>query len=123
MQKTILQFNGNYYHQLDGLEIGSSLAPEVADICINWLTNKVLEKIKNPPVIMRYVDDLFLALDNLNDVQSVYQKFKSIYPNLKFTKAEENDKKQPIFGYVNYQDVKRNRNDSIIKASIFRVIY
>ena len=49
--------------------MGSPLAPAVADICMNWLTNEVLAKIKNPPIIMRYVDDLFLAFDNPNDVE------------------------------------------------------
>ena len=67
--QNVLQFNQNYYHQLDGLAMGSPLAPAVADICMNWLTNEVLAKIKNPPIIMRYVDDLFLAFDNPNDVE------------------------------------------------------
>ena len=63
---------------------------------MNWLTNEVLAKIKNPPVIMRYVDDLFLAFDNPNDVEYVvYQVFNSIHPNLKFTKEEENERKLP----------------------------
>ena len=90
-----MQFNQNYYHQLDGLAMGSPLAPAMADICMNWLTNEVLVKIKNPPVIMRYVDDLFLAFDNPNDVEYVYQIFNSIHPNLKFTK-EENKRKLPF---------------------------
>ena len=47
-KKTTLQFNQNYYHQLDGLTMGSPLAPAMADICMNWPTNEVLTKIKNP---------------------------------------------------------------------------
>ena len=46
LQKTTLQFYQNYYHQLDGLAMSSPLAPAMADICMNWLTNKVLAKIK-----------------------------------------------------------------------------
>ena len=45
---------------------------------------------------MRYVDGLFLAFDKPNDVEFVYQKFNSIYPNLKFTIVEENDHKLPF---------------------------
>ena len=71
-KKTTLQFNQNYYHQLDGLAMGSPLAPAMAGICMNWLTNEILAKIKNPPVIMRYVDNLFLAFDNPNDIEYVY---------------------------------------------------
>ena len=95
-KKTTLQFNQNYYHQLDGLAMGSPLAPAMADICTNWRTNEVFAKIKNPPVIMRYVDDLFLAFDNPNDIEYVYQIFNSIHPNLKFTKEEENEGKLPF---------------------------
>ena len=90
-KKTTLQFNRNYFHQLDGLAMDSPLAPAMTDICMNWLTNEVLEKNKNPPVIMCYIGDLFLAFDNPNDVESVYQKFSSIHPNLKFNKEEEMD--------------------------------
>ena len=95
-KKTTLQFNQNYYHQLDGLAMGSPLAPAMADICMNWLTNEVLAKMKNLPVIMRYVDDLFLVFDNPNDVEYVYQIFNFIHPNLKFTKEEENERKLPF---------------------------
>ena len=45
-KKTTLQFNRNYFHQLDGLAMDSPLAPAMADICMNWLTNEVLEKNK-----------------------------------------------------------------------------
>ena len=76
--------------------MGSPLATAMADICMNWLTNEVLAKIKNPAVIMHYVDDLFLALDNPNDVEYVYQIFNYIHPNLKFTKEEENERKLPF---------------------------
>ena len=74
----------------------SPLAPAMADICMNWLTNEVLAKIKNPPVIMRYVDDFFLAFDNPNDIEYVYQIFNSIHPNLKFTKEEKTEGKLPF---------------------------
>ena len=39
LQKTALQFSQNYYHQLDGLTMGSLLSPAMADICLNWLIN------------------------------------------------------------------------------------
>ena len=76
--------------------MGSPLAPAMAGICMNWLTNEVFAKIKNPPVIMRYVDDLVLAFDNPNDIEYVYQIFNSIHPNLKFTKEEEYERKLPF---------------------------
>ena len=51
--------------------MGSPFAPAMADINMNWLTNEVAAKTKNPPVTLRYVDDLFLAFVNPNDVEYV----------------------------------------------------
>ena len=44
LQKVTVQFNGNCYHQLDCLAMGSPLAPAIADICMNKATNEVLAK-------------------------------------------------------------------------------
>ena len=123
LQKTTLQFNQNYYHQLDGLAMGSPLAPAMADICMNWLTNEVLAKIENPPVIMRYVDDLFLAFDNPNDVEYVYQIFNSIHPNLKFTKEEKNERKLPFLDVLIIKTSNGIETTVYKKANIFRIIY
>ena len=114
LQKTTLQFNQNFYHQLDGLAMGSPLAPAMADICMNWLTNEVLAKIKNPPIIMRYVDDLFLAFDSPNDVEYVYQIFNYIHPNLKFTKEEENERKLPFL------DVLITKTSNGIETTVYK---
>ena len=114
-KKTTLQFNQNYYNQLNGLAIGSPLTPAMADICMNWLTNEVLAKIKNPPVIMRYVDDLFLAFDNPNDVDYVYQIFNSIHPNLKFTKEEEKERKLPFL------DVLITKTSNEIETTVYKM--
>ena len=114
-KKATLQFNQNYYHQLDGLAMGSPLAPAMADICMNWLTNEVLANIKNPPVIMRYVDDLFLVFDNPNDIEYVYQIFNSIHPNLKFTKEEENKEKLPFL------DVLITKTSQGIETTVYKM--
>ena len=45
---------------------------------------------------MRYVYELFLAFDNQNDMEYVYQIFNFIHPNLKFTKEEEKERKLPF---------------------------
>ena len=94
--------------------MGSPLAPAMADICMNWLTNEVLAKIKNPPVIMYYVDDLFLAFNNPNDVEYVYQIFNSIHPNLKFTKEEENERKLPFL------DVLITKTSNGIETTVYK---
>ena len=92
----------------------SPLAPAMADICMNWLTNEVLAKIKNSSVIMCYVDDLFLTFNNPNDVEFVYQIFNSIYPNLKLTKEEENERKLPFL------DVLITKTSNGIETTVYK---
>ena len=36
-----LQFNGKFYKPVDGVAVGSPLAPAIADICMNWLLEEV----------------------------------------------------------------------------------
>ena len=35
-KKTVLQFNGSYFEQIDGIAMGIPLAPLMADVCMNW---------------------------------------------------------------------------------------
>ena len=77
-----------------------------ADVCT--------ERNKNPPVIMRYVDDLFSAFDNPNDVEYVYQIFNSIHPNLNFTKEEENERKLPFL------DVLITKTSNGIETTVYK---
>ena len=46
-QKTTLQYTGKYYEQTDGLAMGSPIAPAMADICMNWLIDKIFNEFKN----------------------------------------------------------------------------
>ena len=37
---TTFQFKGRFYEQLDGMRMGSPLAPAMADIFMNWFIDK-----------------------------------------------------------------------------------
>ena len=39
-KKTVLQFNGSYYEQINGVAMGTPIASLLADICMNWVTSK-----------------------------------------------------------------------------------
>ena len=39
-KKTVLQFNGSYYKQINGVAMGTPIASLLADICMNWVTSK-----------------------------------------------------------------------------------
>ena len=44
MQIAPLQLDGKFCHQIDGMAMGSPLAPAMADIAINWLVETATTK-------------------------------------------------------------------------------
>ena len=68
---TTLQFDGKFYHQIDGMAMGSPLAPAMADIFMNWLVETAATKSNHQFTVHRYVDDLFLTFDDPNHVDHV----------------------------------------------------
>ena len=41
---TTLQFHGKFYHQIDGIAMGSPFAPDMGDIFMNWLVETATTK-------------------------------------------------------------------------------
>ena len=58
-KNTLLQFNEKYYTQVDGVAMGSPIAPMMADVFMNWLIDNVNKIGCSPQIICRYVDDIF----------------------------------------------------------------
>ena len=109
-----LQFDGKFYHQIDGMAMGSPLAPAMADIFMNWLVETVSTKFNHQFTVHRYVDNLFLTFDDPNHIDHVFSTFNSIHQKIKFTKENEENNKLAIL------DVQITKNSDCIETSIFR---
>ena len=86
-------FNSKFYNQIDGVAIGSSLAPVIANIFMGfheskWLTEYNLNK---PKFYLRYVDDILAVSDNERDSLNFLFFLNNRHPNIKFTKEKQND--------------------------------
>ena len=84
----IFLFNSLTYSQIEGIGMGNPLGPSFANIfqCYhenNWLEN-CPEQFK-PKFYKRYVDDLFLLLENPNQVTPFLNYLNSQHSNIKFT--------------------------------------
>ena len=82
--KTIFSCNGTLYEQLDGVSMGSSLGPALANIILSEFENIIVTELVNSGVIKfyrRYVDDTLLLI-RPSDIQFVLDKFKSFDKNL-----------------------------------------
>ena len=87
-------FNDTMYDQLDGVAMWSPLGPVLANIFMANLESMALRPFSgNKPVMYcRYVDDIFLAFQSKDDVNSFFQWMNDQHPQIKFTLKEETNK-------------------------------
>jgi len=86
-------FNNSLYDQVDGVAMGSPLAPALANLFLghhesNWLKDQKAEKVL---FYRRYVDDIFCLFESGNDYLGFFEFINSQHPNIRFTFEEEND--------------------------------
>ena len=85
----MFQFNGNIYEQIDGISIVSPVAPLMADVCMNLISNEVSTFKPQPRVIFRYFDDLFCVFHDKDELEQFFVEINSIHVNIQFTKELE----------------------------------
>ena len=79
--------DGSLYTQVGGMSMGSRLSPLFSNFYMAHLENTILDSInrdKRPLVYCRYVDDIFLIVNNAHDVTYLKDKFETLSV-LKFT--------------------------------------
>ena len=70
--RTVFQFGGNYYEQVDGVSMGSPIAPLMADVCMNWVLDQMDDFNLQPQMLMRYVDDIFCVFKCKSDLDLLF---------------------------------------------------
>ena len=83
-KENVILFDQKYYSQIDGVAMGSPLGPTLANIFLcyhetTWLKN--CPKSFKPVYYKRYVDDIFVLFEKLEQV-SFRLKLKKIIPFL-----------------------------------------
>ena len=84
-------FNSKFYNQIDGVAMGSPLAPVLANIFMGFHESKWLSEynLNKPKFYLRYVDDILAAFDNKQDSLNFLKFLNNRYPNSKFTLEKE----------------------------------
>ena len=85
-RKTIFSFNGKLYKQVDGVSMGSSLGPVLANIIMTELESRIIKPLIDKGIIKfycRYVDDT-LVLIKPENIDYVHNLINNFHPNLKF---------------------------------------
>ena len=92
-RKTIFSFNNKFYKQVDGVSMGSSLGPVLANIIMTELESKIIKPLINNNIIKfycRYVDDT-LVLIKPENIEYVHSLLNNFHSNLQFTVDIFND--------------------------------
>ena len=96
--QTHFLFNGSFYDQIDGVAMGSPLAPVIANLFMghhekSWLENSDASEIL---FYRRYVDDTFCLFHSENDALLFFHYINSRHPNIRFTMEKEADHRIPF---------------------------
>ncbi|VDQ00066.1 unnamed protein product [Trichobilharzia regenti] len=88
------QFDNTIYRQIDGVAMGSTLSPVLADIFMSNLgKTKLKHAIDQTTSYCRYVDDIFVVCNNESHASYLLRLFNDAHTNVEFTMEHENDGK------------------------------
>ena len=111
--ETHFTFNGSIFDQIDGVAMGSPLAPVLANLFMGFHEQNWIEQATNvkPIFYKRYVDDIFAVFES--DADAFYSYLNTRYENIKFTFEKEKDNK------LSFLDILINNNESDLQTSAF----
>ena len=111
-------FNGEYFDQVDGVAMGSPLAPILANIFLGHHEGKWINDYSGikPLYYTRYVDDIFAVFNNSAETALFLTYLNSKHPNIEFTDEPEKCNKLPFL------DVCIDKSDGNIVTRIYRKV-
>ena len=96
--ETHFLFNGSFFDQIDGVAMGSPLAPVLANLFMGHHEKIWLQQYQGPEVLFyrRYVDDTFCLFNSEQDAIAFFDYINSQHPNIHFTMEKEIDHVLPF---------------------------
>ena len=110
-------FNGELYHQIDGVAMGSPLGPTLANVFMSHMEKKWLQSCPvefKPILYKRYVDDSFLIFKDGSQIDPFLSFLNSQHPNISFTSEKETD------GVLSFLDINIKHTPKNFATSIYR---
>lgn len=84
MHHSYLQFNGTFYHQIDGTAMGTATAPTYANIVVYMLEKQtVIDMNSSVHLYRRFLDDVVVYIDSSAATEFMTQ-MNSLHPKLRF---------------------------------------
>ena len=92
----LFQFNGALHEQIDGVAMGSSLGPLLANVFMSSLEEKLELKGKLPPYYRRFVDDTLTVMPDITTATDFLNTLNHAHPAVSFTMEIEKDVMLPF---------------------------
>ena len=73
---TFYDHNNDIYTQIDGISMGSILSPTFSKFYLSNQENKIFNGINNPHICVRYVDDILILADNIEEIKKLNKHSK-----------------------------------------------
>ena len=110
VKDSVFIFDKKIFKQVEGLAMGSPLAPVMANIFLCHFEKLWLQECPDaykPKEYIRYVDDTFLLFEDIQQAHQFSNYINSRHVNIKFTIEEEVDGKLPYLDTI----VSRDQNN------------
>ena len=106
---------GQLYKQHNGVSMGSPLGPSFANYYMCHIENEIFDKQPElkPQIYCRYMDDIFLVLDNFHQLTALKTAFETS-SILQFTYEIENRKQ------ISFLDISVSRNKDNVFTTVYR---
>ena len=111
-------FNGKFYVQIDGVAMGSPLAPILADIFMNIILESNIDQRNRREDMVIFRDKLsdreFVAKYFTRYVDDIFAAFDNMHMALEFTIEEESE------GWLPFLDILLTREESSMTTAVYR---
>ena len=91
--QTHFLFKGSFHDQIDGVAMGSPLAPVLSNLFMDHHEKLWLENFEDSAILFyrRYVDDTVCLFHSENQALLFFNYINSRHPNIRFTMEKETD--------------------------------
>ena len=119
--ETHFLFEDKVYDQVDGVSMGSPLAPVLANLFMGYHENNWIKHYDgvSPLIYKRYVDDIFCLFNREQDALDFLTYLNNRHPNIIFTIEKEENNSLPFLDV----NINRNNNGTFITKIFHKKTY